>query len=154
MKYFSIQELTKSSVASRKGIKNIPTQEVEKNLEALVDKILDPLREAYGKPIKVNSGYRSPAVNRAVGGSGSSQHLTGQAVDIEDLTCSGKANKELFNLLIKSGLPFDQVIWEFTDSSGCPEWVHVSYGPKNRRQVLIAKKNSFGKTVYETYRNS
>lgn len=154
MKYFSIQELTKSSTASRKGLKNNPTPEAEKNLEALVDKILDPLREAYGKPIKVNSGYRSPAVNRAVGGSNSSQHVTGQAADIEDLTCSGKANKEIFELLINSGLPFDQVIWEFSDSHGYPEWIHVSYGPKNRRQILIAKKKASGKTVYETYRHS
>ncbi len=103
------------------------------NLDTLVDKVLDPLREAYGKPIKVNSGYRCPKLNKAVGGSATSQHMTGQAADI---TAGSKAeNRKLFDLVRSLKLPFDQLIWEHGGA-----WVHVSYGPRNRRQVLSISK--------------
>lgn len=133
MKYFTIKELIKSTTATAKKIDNTPTKEVEDNLTKLVDKILDPLREAYGKPIKVNSGYRCPRLNRAVGGSATSQHVLGQAADITG--GSKSENKILFDLIKSLKLPFDQLIWE---NGGV--WVHVSFGPRNRRQVLSINK--------------
>ena len=133
MKHFTIKELTNSSTAKSKGIDNTPTREVVGNLTVLVDKVLDPLREAYGKPIKVNSGYRCPKLNKAVGGSATSQHVLGQAADI---TGGSKAeNKKLFDLLRSLKLHFDQLILE---NGGV--WVHVSCGPRNRRQVLSISK--------------
>ena len=129
MKYFTLEELTKSATAIAKKIDNTPTTEVQLNLIKLVDKVLDPLRTAYGKPIKVNSGYRCPKLNKAVGGSATSQHVLGQAADI---TGGNKTeNKIIFDLIKSLKLPFDQLIWE---NGGA--WVHVSYGPRNRRQVL------------------
>lgn len=133
MKHFTIDELSRSATATRRGIDNTPTREAIGNLTALVDNVLDPLREAWGKPIRVNSGYRCPALNRAVGGSATSQHLTGQAADI---TAGGVSeNRRLFDLIRRLRLPFDQLIWE---NGGA--WVHVSHGPRHRRQVLSIGK--------------
>ena len=142
MKYFTIKELTKSSTAQRKGIDNTPSAEVQKCLVDLVEKILDPLREAYGQPIVVTSGYRSPRLNKAVGGATSSQHCLGQAADIRTVSDKPSDNKKLYDLIIKLKLPFDQLINEYGF-----DWVHVSYGPKNRKQVLKAEKIG-GKTRY------
>lgn len=129
MKYFTMGELTRSATAARLGIKNEPTAEERGWLEALVEKVLDPLREKWGAPIRVTSGYRCERLNRAVGGAKNSQHRLGQAADLD---AGGKAkNRDLFNLIRASGLPFDQLI----DEKGYA-WVHVSYGPRNRRQVL------------------
>lgn len=129
MKYFTINELCKSSTALEKKIDNSPSKEIIHNLTLLVDKILDPLRENYGKAIHVNSGYRCPALNEAVGGSKTSQHMKGMAADITG--GSTVKNKELFNLIIKLDLPFDQLIDEKNF-----RWVHVSYSPKHRKQIL------------------
>lgn len=129
MKYFSIKELTKSSKADQLNIENIPTKEAEENLIKLVENILDPLREAWGRPIRVNSGYRGSELNKAVGGSKTSQHCTGQAADIS--VGNPSENKKLFNLIQELNLPYDQLIDEYNYS-----WVHVSYGPRNRRQIL------------------
>lgn len=104
MKYFSINELSKSNTAIARKLDNTPSKEVITNLEALVDNVLDPLREMYGKPIIVTSGYRSPEVNRSVNGATSSQHVRGEAADITVGTKEG--NKELFDI-IKEKLPFD-----------------------------------------------
>jgi len=131
MKYFNYYELTASSTAKRKGIDNTPDATVRANLTALVANILDPLREAYGKPIVVSSGYRSPKLNRAVGGAAKSQHVTGQAADIHTLSDTPADNKKLFDLIQSLKLPFDQLINEYNFN-----WVHVSYSPRNRRQVL------------------
>lgn len=131
MKYFTLNELTASSTAKRKGIDNTPDATVKANLTALVANILDPLREAYGKPIVVSSGYRSPKLNRAVGGAAKSQHVTGQAADIHTLSDTPADNKKLFDLILKLKLPFDQLINEYNFN-----WVHVSFSPRNRRQVL------------------
>lgn len=131
MKYFSIRELTKSETACRRHIDNTPSPEARKNLELLVEKVLDPLREAYGKPIRVTSGYRSPKLNRAVGGGASSQHVKGQAADICTTGDTPEENKQLYDLIKQLGLPFDQLINEYGYN-----WVHVSYGPRNRRQEL------------------
>ena len=133
-KYFTINELIKSSTAQRLHINNNPTQEVKDNLNKLIDNVLDPLRELYGKPIIVNSGYRCTKLNKAIGGAKNSQHLVGQASDIRTVQNTKESNKELFDLIKNSKLPFDQLINEYDYN-----WVHVSYSPRNRRQVLTIK---------------
>lgn len=133
-KYFSIAELTKSSTAIKKKINNTPTKEIENNLNQLIDNILDPLREAWGQPIIVSSGYRCEALNKAVGGAASSQHKLGQAADIHAKSDSMKDNKKLFELIKQLKLPFDQLINEYNYN-----WIHVSYSPRNRRQILNIK---------------
>lgn len=129
MKYFTIKELCKSSTATLKKINNSPNSEIIKNLELLVKNILDPLRENYGKPITVNSGYRCLELNQAVGGSKTSQHMLGLAADIT--VGSPKLNKQLFDLIIHLKLPFDQLIDEKNY-----RWIHVSYTDKPRKQIL------------------
>ena len=129
MKYFTIKELCKSSTATQKGIDNTPNSEIVSNLKNLVEYILDPLREKYGKPILVNSGYRSPALNKAVNGSKTSQHMKGLAADITAGSVS--KNKILFNLVQELDLPFDQLIDEKK-----LKWIHVSYSNKPRKQIL------------------
>ncbi len=131
MKHFTIRELTKSDTAKRKGINNSPNKWEEANLTELVDNILDPLREVYGQPIIVTSGFRNEELNRLVGGSKNSQHRAGQAADIRTIKDTPAENKKLYDLIIKLGLPFDQLIDEHNF-----DWVHVSYSPKHRRQVL------------------
>lgn len=130
-KYFSINELSKSDTANSKGIDNTPSKSIKDNLEALIVNILDPLREAYGKPIIVNSGYRSEALNEAVKGAKRSQHVYGEAADIT--TGSAKENEKIFNLAIKMELPFDQLIDEKNYT-----WIHISYkkSKNNRWQIL------------------
>ena len=129
MKYFTIKELSHSDTALAKGIDNFPTAEAISNLTKLVVNVLDPLREKYGKPIRVSSGYRSPILNRSVNGATSSQHRLGEAADIT--VGSKEENRKLFEI-IKSELPFDQLIDEKDFS-----WVHVSFREgRNRKQVL------------------
>jgi hypothetical protein len=136
MKYFTIKELCNSATAKAKGIDNTPSQAVVKNLTALTEKVLDPLREAYGSPIRVSSGYRSPRLNVAVGGVKTSQHQEGHAAD---LTLNDRAkNKALFETALRLKLPFDQIIYEKGNAQG-PQWVHISYDEtRNRRQILPA----------------
>ena len=130
MRNFTIQELTASATAAAKKINNDPTPEAAENLKLLVDNVLDPLRDAYGKPIRVNSGYRSPALNTAVKGSKTSQHVKGQAADITG--GSKQENRKLFELAQKLNLPFCQLI----DERGFT-WVHISYDKDNvKRQIL------------------
>ena len=135
MKYFSLKELTESDTATRKGIDNTPDAIVKANLTALVANVLDPLREAYGKPIVVNSGYRCEKLNKLVGGAKKSQHLTGQAADIRSVSRSVAENKKIFNLVVKLGLPYDQLIDEYGY-----KWVHVSYNKKGNRKQIIHEK--------------
>lgn len=133
MKYFTIEELTRSTTATARGINNTPTPEIKANLERLVEKVLDPLREKYGKPIIVNSGYRCPELNKAVGGSKTSDHMNGFSVDI---TASSKKENAILFQIIKDNFDFDQLIWE-KGNSEYPDWVHVSYNPNRlRKQVL------------------
>lgn len=146
MKYFTIQELTKSATAQRKGIDNTPSTEVKRSLTALIEKVLDPLREAYGKPIVVTSGYRCLKLNKAVGGAASSQHVKGEAADIRSVHDTPEENKKLFDLIVKLKLPFDQLINEYGY-----DWVHVSFGARHRRQKLKAVKKN-GITIYITER--
>lgn len=129
LEFFTIEELCKSETAKERGINNTPSSEVIYNLRNLIMFVLDPLRRKYGKPIHVNSGYRSTQLNKAVGGVKTSQHVKGQAVDITTYSRSG--NKRLFNLIRESGC-FDQLIDEQNLS-----WVHVSFNANgNRKEVL------------------
>lgn len=129
MKYFTLKELTRSTTATAKGIDNTPTPEVEKNLTLLVENILDPLRLIYGKPITVNSGYRCPELNKAVGGSKTSDHVKGFAADI---TGGSKEENERLFYLIKYNFNFKQLIDEKDFS-----WVHVSYDPSNLKNQIL-----------------
>ena len=129
MKYFTINEMCKSSTAQIKRIDNNPNEDQKEALKSLINKVLDPLRELYGNPIFVSSGFRSLDLNRAVGGAKNSQHMKGEAADIYTGTKEG--NKKLFEL-IRDNLPFDQLIDEKNFS-----WVHVSFREgHNRKQVL------------------
>lgn len=134
MKYFTLKELTKSDSAKRSKINNTPTKQEEANLIALVENILDPLREAYGKPIIVTSGFRCERLNKLVNGSKTSQHRTGQAADIRTVEDTVEENKKLFDLIQQLNLPYDQLIDEYNY-----DWVHVSYSPRNRKQILHIK---------------
>lgn len=134
MRYFTLSELTKSSTATRYKINNIPNKEQEQNLIALVENILDPLRKVFGRPIIVTSGFRSKRLNDIIGGSKTSQHMTGQAVDIRTVKDTKEENKKLFQLIQKLDLPFDQLIDE-----NDYDWIHVSYSPNNRKQILHLK---------------
>lgn len=149
MKYFTMKELTKSATAQRLGINNTPGLDEQLQLHKLVENILDPLREAYGKPIIVTSAFRCEKLNKAVGGSSTSQHFLGQAADLRCVSDTPSGNKELFDLIRKLNLPFDQLIWEYGNLKTGPNWVHVSYSPRNRRQVLQAIRNG-KKTIYKT----
>ena len=147
MKYFTMRELTQSATATRKGIDNTANGVIRANLTALVANVLDPLREAYGKPIIVTSGYRCVKLNRAVGGASKSQHTKGEAVDIRSVSDTKRDNKALFNLIVKLGLPFDQLINEFDY-----DWIHVSFvDSRNRRSILRAYREG-GMTKYETFK--
>ena len=129
MKHFTIVELTRSTTAQKHNINNVPTSDVTEKLEALVGAILDPVREMLGKPIRVNSGFRSFDLNRKVGGAASSQHVKGEAVDITTGTKDG--NRQLFEL-IRDNFEYDQLINEHDFS-----WIHVSYrSESNRMQTL------------------
>ena len=131
MKWFSIEELCRSKTAKELGIDNTPTPQAVENMTRLINVVLDPLREAYGKPITTNSGYRSPALNKVTkGASKKSQHMTGEAVDIT--VKSKEGNKWLFDY-IKDNLPYDQLIDEYNYS-----WVHVSLDADmcNRREII------------------
>ena len=142
--HFTLEEFVRSRKAQARGIKNEPPAEAVEGLKLLVQHILEPLRLAWGQPIFVNSGYRSPALNRVVGGARNSQHLLGQAADIvADLTL---LNYDLGQRIIELGLPFDQLIFEdcyVEYVAGRPQhrcrWIHVSYGPRNRRQIIYEK---------------
>lgn len=145
-KNFTLSEFTKSQTALRNGIDNTPKGEHLEAAKALFEKVVQPVRDKFG-PTSINSGYRGPELNKAVGGSATSQHVNGEAVDIE---VPGVANGTVAQW-IKDNLDFDQLILEFY-TPGIPDsgWVHVSYKRNggNRKQVLTAMKED-GKTVYK-----
>lgn len=144
-KNFTLAEMTKSETALRHGIDNTPGEAEIAALKLLAEKVLQPVRDHFGKGVKVNSAYRSPAANQKVGGSPTSDHCRGQASDIE---IPGVPNAELAEW-IRDNLEFRQLILEFY-TPGVPDsgWVHVSYvADDNKKQVLTATKND-GKTVY------
>jgi hypothetical protein len=148
-KNLSLAEMISSESAKRNGIKNEPTAEHLENMKKLAVNVFQPIRDHFNVPIHISSGYRSLALNKAIKGSLSSQHLLGQAIDL-DMDGTDITNSKIFNY-IKDNLVFDQLIWEFgTDKN--PDWVHVSYESKGkqRKQVLKATKKN-GKTAYTIY---
>ena len=149
-KYFTLYEMTASPTAKRLGIDNTPTEAVKKNLLALVTNVLDPLRLNWGRPVIVTSGYRCPALNKAVGGASSSQHATGEAADIRTVSDDPDENMKLLRCLIESNLPFDQLISEYVDSQNRPNWIHVSFGPRHRRQMLTCRNGRYYKGIDTT----
>ena len=145
-----LAEVIRSETAKRKGISNMPTPEHIENFKKLAENVFQPIRDHFGVPIYISSGYRSKALNKAVGGSLSSQHCQGEAIDI-DMDGTSITNKQIFDF-IKDNLVFDQMIWEFgTDKN--PGWVHVSYEStgRQRKQILKAVKIK-GKTSYLPYK--
>ena len=150
-KYVSIGEVTYSDTAKRKGIDNTPTAKHMENLKVICAEVFDKVREHFGVPIFVSSGYRSAALNKAIGGSSTSDHNLGKALDLDqDGHGNGVTNADVFNF-IKNTLEFDQLIWEFgTDKN--PDWVHVGYREgANRKQILKAVREG-GKTKYVPYK--
>jgi hypothetical protein len=145
-----LSEVTRSESAKRNGISNMPTAEHIENFKLLAEKIFQPVREHFGVPIHISSGYRSKELNAKIGGSATSQHCKGEAIDIDmDGSTNGVTNKMVFDY-IKDNLPFDQLIYEFGDNNN-PDWVHVSYNKqKQRKQVLKAVKVNGG-TKYIKY---
>jgi len=146
-KHISYKEGVYSTTALRRDINNDPNNEQLDNMETLAEKIFEPLRKHVGGPIKINSFFRSAELNTAIGGSKTSQHCKGQAMDIDD-TFGRMSNAEMYHW-IKENLSFDQMIWEFGDDDN-PNWVHVSYvsPEKNRKKCLKAYKED-GKTRYK-----
>lgn len=149
MKYFTLSELTKSATARRLGIDNEADVDVRANITALVDNVLDPLRTKWGMPIIVTSGYRCPKLNAAVGGAVNSQHTKGMAADIRTVSDTPADNMRLLRCLLNSGIVFDQVICEYPDAQGRPDWIHVSFkrlGGNRKNRLTAVRKN--GRTVY------
>tara|TARA_R100001463_G_scaffold96246_1_gene150775 strand:+ start:122 stop:592 length:471 start_codon:yes stop_codon:yes gene_type:complete len=145
-KHISYKEATRSATALRLGIENTPNEYEIQNMEIIAKKVFEPLREAVDAPIKINSFFRSEKLNKAIGGSGKSQHCQGRAIDIDDVY--GSVSNAYMFYYIKDNLDFDQLIWEFgTDAN--PDWVHVSYVDEdsNRKRCLKAIRED-GKTKY------
>ena len=147
-KNFSLEELTRSATATKLGIDNTPDEEHLNNLQVVVDEIAQPLRDHFGKPVRINSGYRSPALNDAIGGSKKSQHSKGEALDLE---IDGVSNMEVAGWITEN-CDYDQVILEFYNPAEGPNsgWVHASCKAdlsQNRKRNLIALKDG-NKTVY------
>jgi len=151
--HLTLLEVTNSSTAKRLGIDNTPTPEHLNNLKLLAEKIFEPIRNHFKKPIRVSSGYRSKTLNAAVpGASSTSQHSSGEALDLDqDGMSTGVTNKMIFDY-IKDNLEFDQLIWEFGNNQN-PDWVHVSYEStgKQRKQILKASRVN-GRTVYKSWK--
>ena len=145
-KHISYKEGVYSITAIRKGIDNEPNEEQLSNMKLVAEKIFEPVRTHFKVPIKVNSFFRSPDLNKAIGGSTKSQHCKGQAIDIDDTY--GKIKNSDIYWWIKDNLDFDQMIWEFGNNDN-PDWVHISYvsPDKNRNRCLKAYKDK-GKTKY------
>jgi hypothetical protein len=136
-KHISYKEAIHSNTAIRKGINNEPDGDQLAAMKLVAEKVFEPVRVHYNVPIRINSFLRVSALNVAVGGSKSSQHCKGEAIDMDSLRVTEVTNKDIFNY-IKDNLDFDQLIWEYgTDKE--PDWVHVSYSANgNRKQVLKA----------------
>ncbi len=146
-KHVSYKEGVYSNTATRRGIDNTPNDKQLNNMELVANEVFEPLRDWVGGPIKINSFFRSPDLNTAIGGSSKSQHCKGQAIDIDDVF-NRATNAEMYHF-IKDNLDFDQIIWEFGNDDN-PDWVHVSYVSEedNRRRCLRAYREK-GKTKYK-----
>ena len=146
-KHISWKEGTYSRTGERRGLENTPNDDQIKCMKAIAENVFEPLRAYVGGPIKINSMFRGEPVNTAIGGSKRSQHMKGQALDLDD-TFGRMTNAEMYHF-IKDHLDFDQLIWEFGDDEN-PNWIHVSYVEhrENRKKLTVALKRN-GKTVYE-----
>ena len=143
-KNFALSEITHSNTAKRLGIENEPTKEHLQSIQHLIDDLIQPLRSSIG-PIRISSGYRNPSLNRAIGGSRSSQHCKGEALDIQFWQMGKMMNELIYEWILDSGLEFDQMINEFDFA-----WIHISLKAKdNRKQVLEAYKDEDGDTKYK-----
>ena len=144
-----LSEVTASNTAKREGIENIPNAWQKSCLSMIAQEVFQPLRNAFGVPIFVSSGFRSHKLNKAIGGSTTSQHTKGQALDLDAHKYGKISNRTIFEF-IKDNLPFDQLIWEF-GSAKEPAWIHVSYVSleKNRCEILVAYKDDNMKTKYK-----
>tara|TARA_R110001592_G_scaffold29014_4_gene105705 strand:- start:311 stop:778 length:468 start_codon:yes stop_codon:yes gene_type:complete len=143
-KNFVLSEIIRSNTATRLGISNEPTKKHLENMQRIVSNLVQPMRDYLG-PIRITSGYRSPALNRAIGGSSKSQHCKGEALDLQFWKDGKMCNKEVYDWIVESGLNFDQMINEFDFS-----WIHLSLKKKdNRKIVLIAYKDKDGDTAYK-----
>ena len=140
----TLREAIKSNTATRLGIDNTPEQWEINNLRAIAENIFQPVRDHFGVPIGVSSGYRCKELNTAIGGSKYSQHMIGEALDIDADIYGKVTNAEIFNY-IKNNLEWDQMIWEFGDDEE-PNWVHVSYkeAGTNRKQLRRAYRDEKG----------
>lgn len=138
MRYFTIGELCQSNEADKRGIPNHPNTAQKMNMEKLIDRVLDPIRSLYGKPIYVNSGFRCPTLNKVVGGSKNSQHMTGQAADITG--GSPRENKKIWDVIMflfqEGDIDFDQCLNE-KPINGEPSWIHISYNEDNNRGQIL-----------------
>lgn len=146
--YFSIDELVYSNTAKARGIDNTPPKDVEKNLRTLIKKCLNPIREIYGKPIIISSGYRCEELNNAVGGAKTSQHKSGNAVDL--VPANGGSLKEIFESAVKFG-KYDQLIYE--ENSKGSKWVHVSYDDNRQRGQILSYKNGKYTDITNNWKN-
>ena len=148
----TLKEVSKSLTATRRGIYNEPQGEHLTNLITLANNVFQPIREHFGKPIFVSSGYRSQDLNKAIGGSQTSQHCKGEAIDIDNDAREYPTNADIF-WYVYDHLDFDQMIWEFGDDTN-PSWVHVSYKSEgNRKEVLRALKYR-GRTTYINFEDN
>jgi zinc D-Ala-D-Ala carboxypeptidase len=138
-KHFTYTEFIRSETAVRRGIENIPDAECITNAVVLCNRVLEPIRDLVGKPIRISSGYRCPELNTLIGGSETSQHMRGEAVDFE---VEGVNAPDVFWAILDSDIPYDQLIGEFG------EWIHVSYRHDPRHEALVALKNDAGVTEY------
>ena len=141
---FTLSEFIRSNTAKRKGIDNNPTEKHLHNILDLTSNVLQPLRDSLGS-IRISSGYRSPRLNRSIGGSKKSQHCKGQAADIQYWKNGIMNNEAIYNFILNSNMEFDQMINEFDFS-----WIHISLKKNsNRMQVLEAYKDNDGDTAYK-----
>jgi len=143
-KNFTLSEVTRSNTAKRLGIDNTPKNAHLKSMQRLITNLIQPMRDSLG-PIRITSGYRSPELNRAIGGSKKSQHSKAEAVDIQFWSEGQMKNQIIYNWVLKSGIEFDQMINEFNFA-----WIHISLKEKNnRKEVLEAYKDKDGDTAYK-----
>ena len=143
-KNFTLRELTRSNTAVRLNISNEPTKKHFENMQRLILNLIQPMRDELG-PIRITSGYRSPSLNRAIGGSSKSQHCKGEALDLQFWEMGQMNNEAIYKWIIDSNLEFDQMINEFDFA-----WIHLSLKQKNnRKQVLLAYKDDEGDTAYK-----
>ena len=152
-KNLSLKEVVKSNTASRLGIDNTPEDWEIENLKAVAENVFQPIRDHFGVPIAVSSGYRGKQLNKAIGGSRYSQHMVGEALDLDADVYGRITNADIFNF-VKDNLVWDQMIWEFGDDEE-PNWVHIPYKSvgQNRKQIKRARRDEKNK-VYYTVENA